>query len=53
MLMDQIISHPGLKAVRRMELYCRPELRDFYRNRFSRTSCRSYISGAARTLICS
>ncbi|MDD5260515.1 MAG: GNAT family N-acetyltransferase [Methylacidiphilales bacterium] len=31
MLVDAVVSHPDLAGVRQFELYCRPELRDFYR----------------------
>jgi GNAT superfamily N-acetyltransferase len=29
-LMDALMQHPGLRAVRHFELYCRPELVPFY-----------------------
>ncbi|HYF94127.1 MAG TPA: GNAT family N-acetyltransferase [Symbiobacteriaceae bacterium] len=29
-LMDAVVSHPSLREVRHLELYCRPELMEFY-----------------------
>jgi predicted GNAT family N-acyltransferase len=30
-LMDLIVEHPSLKSVKHFELYCRPEMRSFYK----------------------